>query len=91
MLLNAIFTSREVLKQDEEMRKTIVDVLLRESKKENLEYRRQALKAFSDVLHELEEDRFVEFYGIAQEILGKVSSKIATFSFLSFHVKCSIF
>ncbi|KAK0081163.1 hypothetical protein PV325_012689 [Microctonus aethiopoides] len=67
--------SKDALSKDNELSAMITDTLYRESKKENLEYRRHALKAFADVLHELEIDRFTSLYDIAQEILHKLSRK----------------
>lgn len=64
---------REVLNANTALLDTIVLTLYRESKKENVEYRRSALQAFATVLHELDIDRFTETYEIVQEILIKVS------------------
>lgn len=50
------------------MSTVIVQALYKESKKEALEYRRHALQAFATVLHELDIDKFIETYDIAQEI-----------------------
>lgn len=54
----------------------IIEVLHKESKKEGLEYRRHAFKAFTEVLHGLEEDKFKLVYDISQEVLPKVSYKV---------------
>lgn len=72
-LSNVYDNYREVLNADTALLDTIVLTLYRESKKENVEYRRSALKAFAMVLHELDIDRFTETYEIVQEILIKVS------------------
>jgi len=53
--------------------------LHRESKKENAEYRRNALQAFAMVLHELDVNKFTEIYEIVQEVLVKVSSIVVTY------------
>lgn len=63
-----------MLKNDSALTELIVEALYKESKKEATEYRRFALKAFSDVLHELNVDRFTQVYEIAQNIFSKVSS-----------------
>ncbi|KAF7987486.1 hypothetical protein HCN44_003248 [Aphidius gifuensis] len=79
LLLNALSTlacnSKEPLSKDQQLTKIVTDALYKECKKDNLEYRRHALKAFTDVLHELEIDNFVQLYDIAQEILIKLSKK----------------
>ncbi|XP_015114658.1 proteasome adapter and scaffold protein ECM29 [Diachasma alloeum] len=67
--------SKEALSKDPELILTITEALYKESRKENLEYRRHALKAFADVLHELEVDRFTQLYDIAQDILIKIAKK----------------
>ncbi|XP_011685024.1 PREDICTED: proteasome-associated protein ECM29 homolog [Wasmannia auropunctata] len=78
-LLNALAmlacNSKEALNADPALLDTVVLTLHRESKKENVEYRRHALQAFAMVLHELNIDRFTEIYEIVQEILIKVSDK----------------
>jgi len=51
----------------------IIEALYKESKKEGLEYRRHSLKAFTNVLNELNEDKFTQIYDIAKEVLAKVS------------------
>ena len=61
------------MKNDPKLKETIIETLYKESKKEGIEYRRHALKAFTEVLHELEEDEFKKVYDIAQEVLPKVS------------------
>ncbi|XP_074097479.1 proteasome adapter and scaffold protein ECM29 [Cotesia typhae] len=67
--------SKEALGKDAALSASVVEALYKESKKENLEYRRYALKAFADVLHELGIDKFTELYDIAQEILVKMGKK----------------
>lgn len=67
--------SKEALNKDSDLIMMVADALYKESNKENLEYRRHALKAFADVLHELQIDRFTQLYDIAQEILVKFSKK----------------
>ncbi|XP_014217029.1 proteasome-associated protein ECM29 homolog [Copidosoma floridanum] len=67
--------SKEALRKDPNLRDTIVEALLKESKKEGIEYRRYALKALTDVLHELEEDRFKQVYEIALDVLPKLTKK----------------
>ncbi|CAD6237411.1 GSCOCG00002299001-RA-CDS [Cotesia congregata] len=67
--------SKDALGKDAALSASVVEALYKESKKENLEYRRYALKAFADVLHELGIDKFTELYDIAQEILGKMGKK----------------
>ncbi|XP_032663557.1 proteasome adapter and scaffold protein ECM29 [Odontomachus brunneus] len=78
-LLNALAmlacNSKEALNADTALLDSIVVTLHRESKKENAEYRRNALQAFAMVLHELDIDRFTETYEIVQDILIKVSDK----------------
>uniref|UniRef100_A0ABD2WFD9 TOG domain-containing protein n=1 Tax=Trichogramma kaykai TaxID=54128 RepID=A0ABD2WFD9_9HYME len=78
-LLNALSTlacnSKEALKKDETLKHTIIETLYKESKKENIEYRRHAFKALTEVLHELDEDKFKEVYEIAQEVLPKLTRK----------------
>ncbi|XP_012280899.1 proteasome-associated protein ECM29 homolog isoform X2 [Orussus abietinus] len=78
-LLNGLATlacnSKEAVSKDTELLETIVESLHKESKKEAIEYRRYALKAFSDVLHELQIDRFSQVHDIAQEVLLKVTIK----------------
>ncbi|XP_012233833.1 proteasome adapter and scaffold protein ECM29 [Linepithema humile] len=78
-LLNALATlacnSKVALDADAVLLDSIMVTLHRESKKENVEYRRNALKAYAMVLHELDVDRFTEIYEIVQEILVKVSDK----------------
>ncbi|XP_011343237.1 proteasome adapter and scaffold protein ECM29 isoform X2 [Ooceraea biroi] len=78
-LLNALAmlacNSKEALNADTALLDTIVTTLYRESKKENAEYRRNALQAFAMVLHELDIDKFTEIYAIVQEVLIKVSDK----------------
>ncbi|XP_058794814.1 proteasome adapter and scaffold protein ECM29 isoform X2 [Phymastichus coffea] len=78
-LLNALSTlacnSKEALKNDQKLKELIIETLYRESKKDNLEYRRYALEAFTNVLHELDEDRFTQVYDIAQEVLPKLTKK----------------
>ncbi|XP_008560300.1 proteasome adapter and scaffold protein ECM29 [Microplitis demolitor] len=69
--------SKEALSKDPALTTSVIDALYKESKKDNIEYRRHALKAFADVLHELEIDRFTQLYDIAQEILIKMSTKNA--------------
>ncbi|XP_033222326.1 proteasome adapter and scaffold protein ECM29 [Belonocnema kinseyi] len=80
-LLNALASlacnSKEALRKDTKLAEEVVGILYKESKKEALEYRRHALKAFSDVLHELGINRFTQIYNIAQEVLPKLSSKNA--------------
>ena len=63
---------RKALSEDTKLTEEVVKILYKESKKEALEYRRYALKAFSDVLYELDVDRFTQIYEIAQEMLPKV-------------------
>ena len=72
-ILNISFC-REALSKDTKLAEEVVGILYKESKKEALEYRRHALKAFSDVLHELDINRFTQIYNIAQEVLPKVNS-----------------
>ncbi|KAH0956005.1 hypothetical protein HN011_009526 [Eciton burchellii] len=78
-LLNALAmlacNSKEALNADTALLDTIVTSLHRESKKENTEYRRNALQAFAMVLHELDVNKFTEIYEIVQEVLIKVSDK----------------
>ncbi|XP_011494527.1 PREDICTED: proteasome-associated protein ECM29 homolog [Ceratosolen solmsi marchali] len=78
-LLNALSTlacnSKEYLKNDSNLKDVIVVALYKESKKEDLEYRHHALKAFTEVLHELDEDKFTQVYEIAQEVLPKLTKK----------------
>ncbi|XP_015601340.2 proteasome adapter and scaffold protein ECM29 [Cephus cinctus] len=78
-LLNALATlacnSKEALGKDPKLSEAIVEALYKESKKEAIEYRRHALKALSDVLHELDIDKFTQIYDIAQEILLKLANK----------------
>lgn len=62
------------MKKDSKTTELVVETLYKESKKEAVEYRRHALKAFSDVLHELDVDRFTCVYDIAQNILSKVTN-----------------
>ncbi|XP_076235930.1 proteasome adapter and scaffold protein ECM29 isoform X2 [Calliopsis andreniformis] len=86
-LLNALATlacnSKEILKEETEMCTVIVQALYKESKKEALEYRRQALQAFGTVLNELDIDKFVETYDIAQEIWRTLQKKDESESFIS--------
>lgn len=63
---------RENIEKTDQLVESTLDALYKESKKEAPEYRRHALKAFSDVLHELDVDRFTQVYDIVQEILLKV-------------------
>ncbi|XP_046742819.1 proteasome adapter and scaffold protein ECM29 [Diprion similis] len=78
-LLNALATlmcnSKEAIEKNHELVESALNALYKESKKEAPEYRRHALKAFSDVLHELDIDRFTQVYDIAQEILSKLANK----------------
>lgn len=67
------FLCREALNADTALLDVIVVTLHRESKKENAEYRRNALQAFAMVLYDLDIDRFTETYEIVQDILVKVS------------------
>lgn len=64
---------REALSKDSKLTEDVLGILYKESKKESLEYRRYALKAYSDVLHELDVNRFTQIYDIAQEVLPKVN------------------
>lgn len=61
------------MKNDPKLKETIVEALYKESKKEGLEYRRHAWKAFTEVLHELDEDKFTQVHDIALDVLPKVS------------------
>lgn len=71
--LNINFSSsREALSKDSKLTEEVLGILYKESKKEALEYRRHALKAYSDVLHELDINRFTQIYDIAQDVLPKV-------------------
>ncbi|KAJ8667078.1 hypothetical protein QAD02_008740 [Eretmocerus hayati] len=78
-LLEALATlasnSKESVNTNAKLKETIIETLYRESKKENVEYRRHALKAFTEVLHELDEDEFVQVYEIAQEVLPNLNKK----------------
>ncbi|OXU22910.1 hypothetical protein TSAR_016170 [Trichomalopsis sarcophagae] len=78
-LLNALSTlacnSKDALKNDAKLKETIVEALYKESKKEGLEYRRHAFKALTEVLHELDEDKYKQVYDIAQEVLPKLTKK----------------
>lgn len=79
-LLNALSllacNSKEALSKDSKLTEEVLGILYKESKKEALEYRRHALKAYSDVLHELDINRFTQIYDIAQDVLPKLTSKI---------------
>ncbi|XP_011307486.1 proteasome-associated protein ECM29 homolog [Fopius arisanus] len=67
--------SKESLSKNPELTMAITEALHKESCKANIEYRRHALEAFADVLHELEVDRFTQLYDIAQDILIKMAKK----------------
>ncbi|XP_012151377.1 proteasome adapter and scaffold protein ECM29 isoform X2 [Megachile rotundata] len=86
-LLHALATltcnSKQGLKENAEISADIVQVLYKETKKEALEYRRHALKAFGMVLHELDVDKFKEVYDIAQEIWTTLPKKDETESLIS--------
>ncbi|XP_043596940.1 proteasome adapter and scaffold protein ECM29 isoform X1 [Bombus pyrosoma] len=86
-LLNALATlacnSKIALKENSGISADIVQILHRESKKEALDYRRHALRAFGTVLHELNIDKFKEVYEIVQEILSTLSRKDGDESLLS--------
>ncbi|XP_053393707.1 proteasome adapter and scaffold protein ECM29-like [Mercenaria mercenaria] len=49
----------------------IIDVLLRESKKENITYKLEALSCFGEVLEVFSVDRFVDVYNIMSPVLDK--------------------
>ncbi|XP_066591555.1 proteasome adapter and scaffold protein ECM29 [Prorops nasuta] len=78
-LLNALATltcrSKIALTTNEELLSTIIEILSRESRKGTMDYRRNALKALAEILHELDVDKFSETYDIAQELLVKLSNK----------------
>ncbi|XP_043507485.1 proteasome adapter and scaffold protein ECM29 [Frieseomelitta varia] len=78
-LLNALATlacnSKTAFKENNDLSTDLIQILHRESKKEALEYRRQALRAFGTILHELDIDKFKEVYEIVQEILSMLSKK----------------
>ncbi|XP_043249578.1 proteasome adapter and scaffold protein ECM29 [Colletes gigas] len=86
-LLDALATltcnSKQALKEDPETSTVIVQVLLRESKKEALEYRRYALQVFGMVLHELDIDQFKEIYDMAEEIWTTLPKKDENESLIS--------
>lgn len=72
------FHCRVALDADTALLDSILVTLHRESKKEKIEYRRNALKAYAMTLHELDVDRFTEIYDIVQEILVKVNCNYYT-------------
>ncbi|XP_012265500.2 proteasome adapter and scaffold protein ECM29 [Athalia rosae] len=74
-LANLACNSKDTMEKNYDLVASALDALYKESKKEALEYRRHALKAFSDVLYGLDIDRFTQVYDIAQEILLKLSNK----------------
>ncbi|XP_029040341.2 proteasome adapter and scaffold protein ECM29 isoform X1 [Osmia bicornis bicornis] len=86
-LLSALATltcnSKQGLEENTEITADIVQALYRESKKEALEYRRHALKAFGMVLHELNVNKFKEVYDIAQEIWTTLPKKDESESLIS--------
>jgi hypothetical protein len=72
-------TFRETLKNDPKLKDAIIVALHKESQMEEIQYRRYALKAFTEVLHELDEDKFKQVYEIAQQVLPKVSVSLTAF------------
>ena len=51
----------------------ILDAMLKECRKDDPSYKKEALEACGDVLLALDVDRFVQVYSIVEEILSKVS------------------
>lgn len=65
--------NRESLKADPEVQiDAIVDVIMKECRKDNIVYKRQALEALGEVLSSLKLDKFEDLYNIVQVILLKV-------------------
>jgi len=62
---------------------SIVNALLKECKKEQVEYKAHALTTLGNVLNDLQVDRFKEVYGIVSDTLNTVS-----FLLLSIPLRC---
>ena len=74
MILIFVFSIRDALTKPDSKKvaESIVAAALRESRKEQPEYKLKALPALATILQALEVDCFTEFYSIVKEYFQKV-------------------
>ena len=68
----------------------VVDALLRESRKEKIAYKLEALKCLGEVLEKFSIDKFTDVFSILSPILIKVRTKDSTYLSFSFPVATSV-
>ena len=66
-----------------------MDALLRESRKEKIAYKLEALKCLGEVLEKFSIDKFTEVFSILSPILIKVQTEDSTYLTFSFQVATS--
>nr|CAH7763652.1 unnamed protein product [Callosobruchus chinensis] len=74
-LSSICYHCKDAIKKDQEIdTSTIIDAVLKESKKEENVYKNHALQALAEIVSSLEVDRFDEIYVIIQDIISETNS-----------------
>lgn len=74
-LLQAIASLCKGLNREDPICSKIIDIVMKECRKEEPQYRTHALKAIGDILEELQADRFEEVYNMVWYLLDKKTLK----------------